>query len=111
MEKIRIKSSTIWVGTGAGVDVYRSLEEVPARLRAQLNRNVESDRAVTILIADRRGREELVRSLASKSMAQRESEDKAAEAARQEPFFNPAEIFLFAIVLLVALSIFFVFQQ
>jgi hypothetical protein len=41
--------------------VYRSMEEVPRPLRSKLLKSTNSPNAATILIADRRGRQEIAR--------------------------------------------------
>lgn len=57
------RSSTIFVATEDDTKVYRSLEEVPAPIRLKLDASTRSHNSATILIADKRGREELVRAL------------------------------------------------
>ena len=57
------RTSTIFIATGAGTRVYRSMAEVPAPLRQKLQASTKGMNSATILIADRRGREELVRAL------------------------------------------------
>ncbi|SRR5581483_2930913 len=52
-----LKTSTILISSGNVEGVYRSVKEVPARLRRQLVRSTNSLNSATILIADRRGRE------------------------------------------------------
>src|SRR6202035_1174646 len=43
--------------------VYRSVSEIPDRLRKELEESTNSFNSATILIADRRGREEIVKAL------------------------------------------------
>lgn len=43
--------------------VYRSVDEVPPRLRTRLMRSTSSSNSGTILIADRRGRREIARAM------------------------------------------------
>jgi len=57
------KSSTILISLGGKTYVYRSLEEVPARLRRKLEQSTSGLNSGTILIADRGGREQILRSL------------------------------------------------
>jgi hypothetical protein len=45
--------------------VYRSMEEVPRPLRSKLLKSTNSPNAATILIADRRGRQEIARVMKS----------------------------------------------
>jgi hypothetical protein len=56
-----VKTSTILIGAGKRLSVYRKLEEVPPRLRSKLVKSTAGSNAGTVLIADRRGAEELLR--------------------------------------------------
>jgi hypothetical protein len=58
-----MKSSTILISVGETEAVYRSVKEVPAPLRRKLLRSTNGLNAATILIADRRGREEIARAI------------------------------------------------
>jgi hypothetical protein len=57
------RSSTIFITTGNVTHVYRSMSEVPPPLRRKLHSSTTGMNSATILIADKRGREELVRAL------------------------------------------------
>lgn len=57
------RTSTIFISTDAGTRVYRSMAEVPGPLRQKLQASTTGMNSATILIADRRGREELIRAL------------------------------------------------
>ncbi len=63
MEKLTAKSSTIFIATSDETRVYRSVGEVPPHLRRRLGESTSGSNSATILIADKRGREELVRAL------------------------------------------------
>jgi hypothetical protein len=63
MNRVTVKTSTIFIAKGGKTQVYRSVNEVPPRLRKQLEESTNSFNSATILIADRRGREEIVRAL------------------------------------------------
>lgn len=63
MEKLTAKSSTIFIATSDETHVYRSVGEVPPHLRRRLEQSTSGSNSATILIADKRGREELVRAL------------------------------------------------
>lgn len=63
MAVLTAKSSTIFVATDEGTSVYRSLKEIPAPLRRKLQESMQGMHSATILIADKRGREELIRAL------------------------------------------------
>ena len=62
-DKLTAKSSTIFIGTSDATRVYRSVREVPADMRRRLQESTSGANSATILIADKRGREELVRAL------------------------------------------------
>jgi hypothetical protein len=57
------RTSTIFIATGKETHVYRSMAEVPHPLRRRLQSSTRGMNSATILIADKRGREELVRAL------------------------------------------------
>lgn len=56
-------SSTILISAGETDAVYRSVKEVPAPLRRKLLKSTNGLNSATILIADRRGREEIARAI------------------------------------------------
>jgi hypothetical protein len=53
------QTSTVLISTEGKDRIYRSVEEVPPTLRNRLLRTTNSANADTILIADRKGREEI----------------------------------------------------
>jgi len=63
MPRLTLKSSTIFIATGAKTRVFRSVDEVPPPLRKRLKESTSGINSATILIADRRGREEIVRAI------------------------------------------------
>ena len=63
MQRVTVKTSTIFIAKGGRTRVYRSVQEVPQRLRRQLEDSTNGFNSATILIADRRGRQELLRAL------------------------------------------------
>lgn len=65
MSRLTVKSSTIFISMGGKTQVYRSVEDVPPRLRKRLEQSTNGINSATILIADRRGREEIVRAIRS----------------------------------------------
>lgn len=58
-----VKTSTIFIASGGKTKVFRSVEEVPPELRRKLEESTSGINAATILIADRKGREEIVKAL------------------------------------------------
>jgi len=63
MAHLTAKSSTIFISAEGETKVYRSVEDVPEHLRRRLVESTHGVNAASILIADKRGREELVRAL------------------------------------------------
>jgi hypothetical protein len=63
MTRLTAKTSTIFITTGEKTKVYRSLGEIPPDLRHRLQESTQGINSATILIADKKGREELVRAL------------------------------------------------
>jgi hypothetical protein len=57
------QSSTVMISAGGARRIYRSMEEVPNRLRTRLVESTNGSNSATILIADRRGREEIAKAL------------------------------------------------
>jgi hypothetical protein len=57
------QTSTVLISTAAAERVYRSVEEVPPRLRTRLLKSTNGANSATILIADRRGRKEIARAM------------------------------------------------
>jgi hypothetical protein len=58
-----MKSSTILISEGQTDAVYRSVGDVPHRLRKRLLKYTSGMNSATILIADRRGKEELSKAI------------------------------------------------
>lgn len=88
MDNVTIKSSTIFVAIGGETRVYRSMEEVPEPLRTRVRRTTEGRNSRTILIADRKGREELIRAI--QGQPDRLS-FRVTEAARQRAAIREAQ--------------------
>src|ERR1700704_2219637 len=63
MHRMTVKTSTIFIAKGGRTRVYRSVSEVPQRLRKELEESTNGFNSATILIADRRGRKEILRAL------------------------------------------------
>jgi predicted amidophosphoribosyltransferase len=56
-------TSTVLISCGREDRVYRTVEDVPLRLRTQLLKSTSGGNSATILIADQRGRREIARVL------------------------------------------------
>ncbi len=63
MNRLTVKTSTIFIAKGGKTQVFHSVNDLPSRLRKELEESTNSFNSATILIADRRGREEIVRAL------------------------------------------------
>jgi hypothetical protein len=63
MSRVTLKSSTIFISVGSKTEVYRSVADVPPALRKKLEQSTNGINSATILIADRKGREEIVRAI------------------------------------------------
>jgi hypothetical protein len=63
MQRVTVKTSTIFIAKGTKTRVYRSVQDVPAQLRKELEDSTNGFNSATILIADRRGREEILQAL------------------------------------------------
>jgi hypothetical protein len=58
-----MKCSMILISSGETEAVYRSVQDVPLPLRRKLLKSTSGLNSATILIADRRGREEIARAM------------------------------------------------
>jgi|SRR5579862_2265284 len=59
------QTSTVLIATEKADRVYRSVDEVPEALRSRLLKTTNSANADTILIADRKGREEIDKAISN----------------------------------------------
>ena len=63
MHRVTVKTSTIFISKKGYTQVFRSVGEIPAKLRKELEESTNSFNSATILIADRRGRQEIMKAL------------------------------------------------
>src|SRR4051812_12109607 len=61
MSRVTLKSSTIFISVGDKTEIYRSVADVPPSLRKKLEQSTNGINSATILIADRNGKEEIVK--------------------------------------------------
>jgi len=85
MSRVTLKSSTIFISVGNKTEVFRSVEDVPLPLRKKLEQSTNSINSATILIADRKGKEEIVRAIRGlpSSLRSRLSTSLRQEARRE----------------------------
>ena len=57
------QTSTVLISAGGADLVYRSVDDVPARLRTKLLKSTNGANSATILIADQRGRKEIAKAM------------------------------------------------
>jgi hypothetical protein len=57
------QTSTVLISASGADQVYRSVDEVPAGLRTRLLKSTNGANSATILIADRRGRQEIAKAM------------------------------------------------
>lgn len=60
-----MQTSIVVISAGGDDLVFRTVDEVPSRLRTKLLRSTNGSNSATILIADRRGRKQVARALRS----------------------------------------------
>lgn len=70
------KTSTILVSTGRRTRVFKSIEEMPAKLKKRVTENMAGPNSRTLVVADRRGREYLLKALKRAGEATVESRKK-----------------------------------
>jgi hypothetical protein len=85
MSRVTLKSSTIFISVGNKTEVFRSVDDVPPPLRKKLEQSTNSINSATILIADRKGKEEIVRAIRGlpSSLRSRLSTSLRQEAKRE----------------------------
>ncbi len=110
------QTSTVLISAGGTDQVYRSVDEVPARLRTKLLRSTNGANSASILIADQKGRKEIAKAMRNlPGPAQRRFRNTilgntdAADAS----WLTPAgkRTILAALLLIVLLAIAAVFSQ
>ena len=82
------QSSTVLISADGTEVIYRSMEEVPDPLRNRLLKSTNSANSATILIADRKGKEEIVRAIRGLPSSLRSQLGKPAQE-ENEPEARP----------------------
>jgi hypothetical protein len=78
------KTSIVFVGTSRKTRVFRSLDEVPAGVRKRLQDNLAGPNTRTLVVADRAGREYLLRALRHATGSSAPLGRRAAARTRRE---------------------------
>lgn len=99
MQRVTVKTSTIFIAKGGKTRVYHSVNDVPPLLRKQLEDSTNGFNSRTILIADRRGREEILRALSGlpsglRSRLASSLNSPSSSSSAAEPESRPALRFL-----------------
>lgn len=69
MSRTTLKTSTILTADTKGTRVFRSRDEMPDHLRKQMEQSLNGNLAATVLIADPRGRDEILKTLRGEASA------------------------------------------
>ena len=85
MEIQTFRTSTILIATDGKPRLYKSRSEMTPELRRDLQRTLNSSMAATILIADQRGRDEILKLLRGEPSALRGSQGTMRRRLRTEP--------------------------
>ena len=84
-----LKTTTIFISVGEKTRVYRSVDDVPPKLRRKLTESTNGINSATILIADRNGRDELMKAIQGRPSSLRTErpdqpeKEKATDIARR----------------------------
>jgi hypothetical protein len=81
MDSSTYKTSTILVSTGRRTRVFKSMEDMPARLRKRVSENMAGPNSRTLVVADRRGREYLLKVLNRANKSAGKSRQTKSQAA------------------------------
>ena len=85
MEIKTFRTSTILIATDGKPRLYKSRAEMTPRMRQNLQRTLNSSMAATILIADQRGRDEILKLLRGEPSALRGAAGTMRRRLRTEP--------------------------
>ena len=79
MTRVTFKTSTVFVAEGNSTVVYRSLEDVPEDVRQRIEAHTSDGNGLSLVFADRKGREEILRSFRENDQLTPEERRLAAE--------------------------------
>jgi hypothetical protein len=102
------QTSTVLISAGGNDVVYRSVDEVPPALRSRLMKSTNGANSATILIADRRGREEIARAVRSLPGPMQKKLIQAvmgAEGGSRLRLTRPRQIALSVVLLLAVMAL------
>jgi len=102
------QTSTVLISEGDSELVYRSVDEVPAKLRTRLLQSTNGANSATILIADQRGRKEIAKAMRNlPGPAQRRLRDAVLGKEQARSWLTPARkrAILVAVLLLAVLAV------
>ena len=85
MEIQTFRTSTILISTGDKTQLYKSRSEMTPELRRDLQRTLNSSMAATILIADQKGRDEILKLLRGEASALRGTSGAMRRQLRTQP--------------------------
>jgi hypothetical protein len=83
------QTSTVLISTGRADRVYRSVDDVPLRLRNRLLKTTNGANSATILIADRKGRKEIDRVMRKLPATLQRRMVHSILSGNQEPSVDP----------------------
>jgi hypothetical protein len=87
MQTSTFKTSTIFVATGKRTRVFQSMDDIPTGVRKRLSEQLSGPNTRTLIVADRRGREYLLRVLQrATSSASLKSRELISKPAATPPF-------------------------
>jgi hypothetical protein len=99
------QTSTVLISAGGADLVYHSVEEIPSGLRTRLLKSTSGGNSGTILIADRRGREEIAKTM-GKLPGGREGSSRAEWLTRGQKCGMAAVVVLLALALALGAWVF-----
>jgi hypothetical protein len=85
VETKTLRTSTILIAVDGKMRLFRNRQEMPARLRERMRKALQSNDASTLLIADRRGRTEILKLLRGEPSALKPSNHGPLRARMDPP--------------------------